>query len=210
MVAAMAFAAPHAFAAEGAWFGPKSRLVALNAEQQRTGLDGADFFFGLAGGVRGVRWSADLDILQGTAHQRLRIDGVDDPQLRIWAVDGGVRVRPYSRWPLVAGARAGFWHFDYRNESVILDFPGSGPIEVAFDDFTEPAVTATGGLDLAPLPWLALTVEAGLIGLRLNEARIDGQTVSVTQHWRASPTAAIGLGFRAAGNPSLVVGEVRR
>jgi len=192
------------------WFGAQSRFVALHSEQQRTGLDGADLFLGLAGGVRRGRWSADLGLAEGAARQRLGIDGVADPRLRIWAFDGGLRVRPHLGWPIAAVARAGFWHFDYRDENVVLDFPGSGPIQVSFDDFTEPALEVAGGLELAPLPWLALTFEAGLLGLRLNEARIDGQTVTVTPRWRRSPTAAIGLGFRAAASPSLDGDEVRR
>jgi hypothetical protein len=192
------------------WLGAQSRFVALHPEQQRTGLEGAQLFFGLAGGVRRGRWSADLGLAEGAAHQRLRIDGVADPRLRIWAFAGGVQVRPALQWPITATARAGLWHFDYRDEVVVLDFAGNEPIEVSFNDFTQPAIEGAGGLELAPLPWMRLTFQAGMLGLRLNEARIDGQTVTVTSRWRASPTAMVGLAFRSGTTPSLDVDDVTR
>ncbi len=180
-------------AIEGAWLGGQSRLIFLHPEQRRGGLDGPDLLFGIAGGVEKDRWSGEIEVGEGRAVERLDIDGVQDPRLRIWSFAAGVRVRPNRSWPVTAAVRSGFWHFDYRDEQVILAFPGLEPTPIDFKDFTEPMVGAAGGLDLSPLPWLALTVEGGVMGLRLNETRIDGDTATVTAHWRASPTAAVGV-----------------
>jgi hypothetical protein len=190
-----------AIAEGGAWLGPGSRVVLLNQEQRRSGLEGADLFLGFAGGVGlgSGRLSIDGEVARGGAVQRLRIDEVADPRLHVWTVSGGVRLRPRASWPLTARARVGVWHFDYRDESAVLVFPGLQPTLIAFDDFSEPMASVGGGLALAPRPWLGLDLELGLLGLRLNEARIDGGGATVTPSWRVSPTAAIGLSLHPSG-----------
>ena len=175
------------------WVGSLVRYVALNAEQQRAGLDGADVFFGFEGGIALGGLQISGETTTGEAVERLNVEGAaaSDPRLRIWTAAAQVRMRPLAALPVHGYAGAGLWHFDYRDETVILEFEGIEPVRVAFDDFNAPALSAGMGFELAPRPWLGVGLDAGILGLRLNEARIDGDELSVTPHWRSSPTVAV-------------------
>jgi hypothetical protein len=175
------------------WVGSLVRYVALNADQQRAGLDGADVFYGFEGGIALGGLQIAGEVTTGDAVERLNVEGAaaSDPRLRIWTAAAQVHMRPLAALPIHGYAGAGLWHFDYRDETVILEFEGIEPVRVAFDDFSAPALSAGMGFELTPRPWLGVGLDAGILGLRLNEARIDGGELSVAPHWRSSPTVAV-------------------
>jgi hypothetical protein len=175
------------------WIGSLVRYVALNAEQQRAGLDGADVFYGFEGGIALGGLQISGEVTTGDAVERLDVQGAaaSDPRLRIWTAAAQMRMRPLSMLPVHGYAGAGLWHFDYRDETVILEFEGIEPVRVAFADFNAPELSAGLGFELAPRPWLGVGLDAGVLALRLNEARIDGDELSVVPHWRTSPAVAV-------------------
>lgn len=173
------------------WVGSVVRYVALNPEQQRAGLDGADFFYGLEAGIQRGRFDISGELTTGDAVQRLNIDGAEDPELRIYTAAAQLQAGIVPALPIYGYAGAGVWRFDYRDQSTTLSFPGSPPIVVAFEDFFAPALSCGVGASLKPRAWLGVGADVGVMGLRLNEARIDGSEVAVQSHWRASPTAAV-------------------
>jgi hypothetical protein len=177
------------------WVGSVVRYVALNPEQQQAGLDGADVFYGMEAGIEHGRFAIAGEVTTGDATQRLGIDGTDDPRLRIWTAAAQVRAGLLPALPIYGYAGGGLWRFDYRDESVTLEYPGVPPIDVTFEDFAAPALSAGLGVALQPQPWLGVGADIGVMGLRLNEARIDGSTLEVESHWRASPTAAVRVRF---------------
>jgi len=177
------------------WVGSVVRYVALNAEQQRTGLEGADVFYGLEGGIQVGRFELSAEATTGDAVQRLHVDGAEDPEIRIYTAAAQLHAALVPALPIYGFAGGGVWRFDYRDQSTTLDFPGSPPIVVEFEDFFAPALSAGVGASLQPKPWLGIGADAGVMGLRLNEARIDGSEVAVESHWRASPTAAMRVRF---------------
>jgi len=173
------------------WVGSVVRYVALNPDQQRAGLEGADVFYGMEAGIQRGRFELGGEATTGDATQRLGIDGVADPRLRIWTAAAQVRADLVPTLPIYGYAGGGLWRFDYRDESVTLEYPSVPPIAVTFTDFMAPALSAGLGVALSPRPWLGVGADLGVMGLRLNEARIDGTTLEVAPHWRASPTAAM-------------------
>jgi len=175
------------------WVGSVVRYVALNPEQQRAGLDGADFFYGLEAGVQRGLFDLSAEVTTGDAIQRLNVDGAEDPEIRIYTAAAHLHAGIVPDLPLYGYAGAGVWRFDYRDEATTLSFPGSPPIVVAFEDFFAPALSCGFGASFKPRSWLGIGADTGLMGLRLNEARIDGSDVSVESHWRMSPTAALRL-----------------
>jgi len=177
------------------WIGSVVRYVALNPEQQRAGLDGADIFYGVEAGLQVGGFALSGEATTGDATQRLGVDGVEDPELRIWTAAAQVRAGLGPALPIYGFAGAGLWRFDYKDDVVMLEFPGAPPIAVAFEDFFAPALTTGLGVALEPRPWLGVGADLGVMGLRLNEARIDGTALSVEPHWRASPTAAVRVRF---------------
>ena len=177
------------------WVGSVVRYVALNPEQQRAGLDGADVFYGVEAGIHLGRFELGGEATTGDAIQRLGIDGTEDPELRIYTVAAQLQTGLVPALPIYGYAGAGVWRFDYRDESTTLEFQGVPPIEVTFQDFFAPSLSAGLGASIKPRPWLGLGADLGVMGLRLNEARIDGSEVEVESHWRASPTAAMRVRF---------------
>jgi len=177
------------------WVGSVVRYVALNPEQQRAGLDGADVFYGLEGGIQAGRFDLCAEATTGDAVQRLHVDGAEDPEIRIYTAAVQLQAGIVPALPVYGYAGAGVWRFDYRDQSTTLSFPGSPPIVVAFEDFFAPALSAGLGASLQPKRWLGVGADVGVMGLRLNEARIDGSEVAVESHWRASPTAAMRVRF---------------
>jgi hypothetical protein len=171
------------------------RFVALHPEQVRSGLRDVNVFYGLAAGIDRGRLEFAGEVTTGGAVARFGIDGVSDPEVRIWSVTGALHVRPQPEWPLYALGGGGFWRLDYRPETVLLAFPGIEPIGVALADVNAPLLTAGAGIALDPHPWLRLGVEGGVLGLRLNEARLDGAALQVEPHWRVSPTMAARVEF---------------
>lgn len=177
------------------WIGSVVRYVALHPEQQAAGLHGADIFYGVEGGVQLGRFAVSGEATTGDAVQRLGVDGAEDPELRIWTAAAQLRSGLLPMLPIYGFAGGGIWGFDYKDEAVTLEFPGAPPIPVEFQDFVAPALTAGLGVEFEPRRWLGVGGDFGVMGLRLNEARIDGTVLTVEPHWRASPTAAARVRF---------------
>ncbi len=167
------------------------RFVALHRAQVETGLRDADVFYGVAAGwePRG-RLGLAAEVATGAARAHFGIDSVSDPAVRIWHAAGAVRFRPAPGWPLYAFGGGGLWHLDYGSEAVLLSFPGVEPVAVVLADVDAPLLTGGAGVTFSPRSWLALGLEGGVLGLRLNETRLDGTEFEVAPRWRASPTLA--------------------
>jgi hypothetical protein len=191
----LAIASAPAMAAE-AWLGTGVRVVALGVEQRRTGLDGVDAFYGAIAGWSRGRLSVDGELLAGAAEQELGITGLQNPRLAIWWLSAGAHVRPLHAWPVRVGGRVGLWHLDYRDERVTLAFPGIEPIDVELRDFDAPVVSLLAGSDFPSFGRLRIGAEVGLVILRLNETRLEGDELSVVPRWRGSPMASIGVGYQ--------------
>ncbi len=119
-----------------------------------------------------------------------------DPRLRIWTAAAQVRMRPLAALPVHGYAGAGLWHFDYRDETVILEFEGIEPVRVAFDDFIAPALSAGLGFELTPRPWLGVGLRCRDPGPSAQRGAHRRRRAAVAPHWRSSPAVAVRMRCR--------------